>query len=100
MWRYVVGALLALHGLIHATGLAASWQLGDRPDVTAAPSVASLRPGSPIVLVLGVLWLIAGAAFVARAMKASGDYRAWTASEAWAGQARAALIIASAVTRT
>ena len=68
IWRWLVIALLTLHGLVHMVGFAAVWGLGQPGAVTRVPAIpAGLTAGSPAVLALGVLWLIAMAAFLAAA---------------------------------
>lgn len=64
IWRYLLAAVLALHGLIHVIGFAAAWRLGGLSGVTAAPAFPHLEAGSAPVLALGALWLLAGAGFV------------------------------------
>lgn len=66
--RLLVAALFLLHGLVHMMGFAAAWGLGDVSNVASVPTVpAGLTAGSPVVLALGVLWLVAMAAFLAAA---------------------------------
>jgi hypothetical protein len=66
--RLLVAALFLLHGLVHMMGFAAVWGLGDVSNVASVPTVpAGLTAGSPLVLALGVLWLVAMAAFLAAA---------------------------------
>jgi hypothetical protein len=79
MWRYLISAVLALHGLIHAIGFAAAWQLGALTGVTAAPSFPTLNAGSAPVLVLGVLWVVAGAGFVLGGVGLAADRSWWVA---------------------
>jgi hypothetical protein len=38
VWRYLIGALIALHGLIHAIGFSATWSLGKATVVSATPT--------------------------------------------------------------
>jgi hypothetical protein len=67
--RWLVAALFMLHGLVHMVGFAAVWGLGQRGAVANAPMIPpGLAAGSPVVLALGVLWLIAMAAFLAAAV--------------------------------
>lgn len=65
VWRYLLAALLALHGLVHVAGFAAAWQPGGLQGVSATSSFSGLQAGTPAALFLGVLWLVAGAGFVA-----------------------------------
>jgi hypothetical protein len=69
VWRYLVGALIALHGLIHAIGFSATWNLGKATVVSATPTYPSgLATGATSVRVLGVLWVVAMVAFLAAAV--------------------------------
>jgi hypothetical protein len=87
-WRVLVGAFFGLHGLIHIMGFAATWQLGQSSSVSRTPMVPSgLAAGSPAVLLLGVLWLVATFAFLAAA--AGVTFRAaW-----WRGVALGAAVL-------
>ncbi len=65
LWRWLVVALLMVHGLIHMMGFSAAWRLGGSGGVASVPTFpAGLTAGSPIVLALGVLWLVSMAAFL------------------------------------
>lgn len=67
--RWVVAALFVLHGLVHVLGFTATWRFGSSGVVSGVPTLApGLGAGSPVVVFLGVLWLAAGAAFVAAAV--------------------------------
>ena len=68
-WRFLVAAILGLHGVIHVLGFLSTWQMGAFTAVSATPLYPSgLATGSPVVLVLGVLWLITMAAFLLAAI--------------------------------
>jgi len=68
-WRFLVAAILGLHGLIHVLGLLSTWQVGNFNAVSATPLYPSgLAIGSPVVLVLGVLWLVTIAMFLLAAI--------------------------------
>lgn len=68
-WRFLVAAILGLHGLIHVLGFFSTWQLGDFTAIPATPLYPSgLAAGSPVVLALGVLWLVTMAAFLLAAI--------------------------------
>lgn len=55
MWKYLIAILFALHGLIHALGFAATWQIGPISAVSSTPSlIADLSMGGAAVRVLGV----------------------------------------------
>lgn len=65
MWLYLVAVFFALHGLVHALGLTATWQVGPAGTVSASPElVPAISAGSPQAKLLGVLWLIAMVSFV------------------------------------
>lgn len=69
LWRYLIVALFALHGLIHLIGVVAAWQLDQVSGVASTPTFpAGLAAGSPVVLALGAAWLVALAAFLAAAV--------------------------------
>jgi len=63
MIRYIVAAALTLHGLIHAFGLIKAFQLAQLPITSVAFAWFSPVWTKP----LGLLWLLAGAGFVASA---------------------------------
>lgn len=67
VWRYLLAAALAMHGLLHGVGFAAVWQQGALPGVSATSSLPGLEAGTPAAWFLGVLWLVAGAGFIAGA---------------------------------
>jgi hypothetical protein len=66
VWLYLVALFFALHGLVHALGLTAAWQVGPAGTVSASPGlVPAISAGTPQAKFLGVLWLIALAGFIA-----------------------------------
>jgi hypothetical protein len=64
VWRYLLAAALALHGLIHVVGFAAAWQVGGLTGATATPSFPGVEAGTPAALALGVMWLAPALGFV------------------------------------
>lgn len=68
LWRWLVVALFLLHGMIHAMGFAAAWRLGGTVVASVPTFPAGLKAGSPLILALGVLWLVALAAFLTTAV--------------------------------
>lgn len=68
IWRWLVVALFALHGMVHLVGFNATWGLGASGVGSVPTFPAGLTAGSPVVLALGVLWLVAMAAFLAAAV--------------------------------
>ncbi len=92
LWRWLVVALFALHGLVHVVGFTAVWGLGQPGAVSRLPAFpGGLTAGSPVVLALGVLWLVALAAFLAAAASLA-LHRAWWKVVA-AGAAALSLIL-------
>lgn len=66
MWMYPVALFFALHGLVHALGLTATWQVGPAGTVSASPGlVPAITAGTPQAKALGVLWLTPLAGFIA-----------------------------------
>lgn len=67
--RYLIAALFGAHGLVHLMGCAAAWQLGHVTGVSAVPTLLpGLAAGSPLLLLIGTLWLVATLAFLAAAV--------------------------------
>jgi hypothetical protein len=69
-WWYLAAALLGLHGLIHVLGFLSAWQLGDLTTTLSSTPIypAGIATGSPLVLILGVLWLVTMLAFLTAAI--------------------------------
>ena len=63
----LVAALLALHGLAHAAGVAGILGLGDRAAENTSTLLSGLDPASPAFRTLGVLWIVALGLFVVAA---------------------------------
>ncbi len=70
MWRIGLAALLALHGLVHLLGFVVAFRLAEIEGLPYSTTVlggrVDLGPGG--IRVVGVLWLLAAAAFVAAAV--------------------------------
>ncbi len=78
LWRYLVVALFVLHGLIHFMGVVAAWQIDQVSGVASIPTFpAGLAAGSPLILALGALWLIALSAFLLAATGLMLQLRWW-----------------------
>ena len=93
--KYVLVVLLALHGLVHGLGFAATWKIGPVVAVSATPSlVPGLVPGGAPVQVLGVLWLVALIAFAAAAFGLLTDRTWWRSVAVTAAVVSLALCIA------
>jgi len=60
--RWPLAAVMVVHGLIHAMGVAVLFELGEPGDLTYADSV--LEPGSAPALAAGTAWALAGLAFL------------------------------------
>jgi hypothetical protein len=76
--KLAIVALLTVHGLIHVIGFAGSWGLADFQGATRAPTnFITAQPTDPIVRALGVVWLLALAAFLLAAVLLVGDSTLW-----------------------
>lgn len=95
VWHWLVIALFILHGLVHMMGFAAAWRLGESSAVASVPTFpAGLEAGSPVVLALGVLWLIAMATFLAAAIGLALHAAWWRAVAAGAAALSLVLCVA------
>lgn len=67
MTRRIVAVVLALHGVAHAVGFSAAFQLGDFADRAVDTTLLWGRfdIGLPATQVLGVVWLLLAVAFLA-----------------------------------
>jgi hypothetical protein len=76
--RYLAAIGLAVHGLIHVLGFAATWRVGRITAVSAIPTLpGGLTEGSAPVRLLGLLWLVALAGFVVAAIGIIADFPWW-----------------------
>ena len=77
--RFALAVLMALHGFAHLPGFLVPWRLLRSPETPYATTVLSGRVdlGDLGIRVLGVLWLLTGAAFVGVA------YLTWTQGQGW-----------------
>ncbi|HZA41749.1 MAG TPA: hypothetical protein VFA00_14120 [Actinomycetota bacterium] len=76
--KIAIVALLAVHGLIHAIGLAGTWGWAEFQGASQTPTnIITARPEDPIVRVLGTVWLLALIAFLVAAVLLLGDSAAW-----------------------
>ena len=62
--RWPLGALLIIHGLIHALGVVWVWDLADVDELGGPTFFSQLAIGDLGMTVLGVLWLAAMVGFV------------------------------------
>ena len=78
IWRFLIAALLGLHGLIHLIGSAATWRLGQPTVVSAVPGYpAGLAVGGVPARALGVLWLVATLGFLLAAVGLASETSWW-----------------------
>lgn len=76
--KFVIMALLTVHGLIHAIGFAGAWGLAEIKGVSPVPTdIVAAQATDPIVRVLGLVWLLALAAFLVAAYLLLVDSPAW-----------------------
>jgi hypothetical protein len=70
MARALVGLFLALHGVAHAVGFTASWQLVASADVPFTTTIlnGAIDVGAGGTRLIGVLWLAAAAGMIAAAV--------------------------------
>lgn len=78
MIRIAFAVFLVLHGIAHGVGFASAWRLGEFRDAPPDTTLLAgrLDVGGSGMRVMGVLWLVTGAAFV---LAAAGVWRdaAW-----------------------
>ncbi|HVS05787.1 MAG TPA: hypothetical protein VHK65_06430 [Candidatus Dormibacteraeota bacterium] len=78
IWRYLIAAILGLHGVIHAIGFAATWRLGQINAISTTPTFPSgLGSGTTLVQFLGLLWLLLAVAFVGAAVGVASGAGWW-----------------------
>ncbi|HEY0493625.1 MAG TPA: hypothetical protein VGD57_09170 [Candidatus Dormibacteraeota bacterium] len=95
MLRYILVALLALHGIVHGFGFGATWRIGPAGTVSATPSlIPGLAPDGPLAHVLGIFWLIALLAFLGAAFGLLTDGAWWRIAAAAAAVVSLALCVA------
>jgi len=76
--KIAIVALLAVHGLIHAIGLAGTWGWAEFEGASRTPTnIITAQPTDPIVRMLGTVWLVAVIAFLVAAALLMGDSAAW-----------------------
>ena len=65
--RIVLAVLMAVHGIAHLPGFLVSWRLATFPELPFRTTIlgTSVDVGEIGIRVVGLLWLAAGAAFVA-----------------------------------
>jgi hypothetical protein len=95
MVKYILVALLALHGIVHGFGFGATWRIGPAGTVSATPSlIPGVAPDGTLAHVLGIIWLIALLAFVGAAFGLLTDGAWWRIAAAVAAVVSLALCIA------
>lgn len=67
--RFLLALLMALHGLAHGVGFVVTWRLTDFQDMPHDTTLLSgtVDVGETGIRAVGVLWLLAGVAFVVAA---------------------------------
>ena len=77
--RFVLAALMALHGLAHLVGFAGSWQLAPAKEIPYKTTVFAghVQLGDTGIRVMGVLWLLTAVAFVAAGVGAAFATEWW-----------------------
>ena len=76
--KIAIVALLAVHGLIHAIGLAGTWGWAEFQGASRTPTnIITAQPTDRIVRMLGTVWLVALIAFLVAAALLMGDSAAW-----------------------
>jgi hypothetical protein len=70
IWRVLLGLLMALHGVVHVLGFVVPWQLAHPEGFPYKTTLLSgrLDVGPVLIRVVGVVWLVIAAAFVAGAI--------------------------------
>lgn len=63
VWRPLLAGLLAVHGLIHVMGFAATGHIGSLSAISSTPSIGGAAASS-VSMLLGVAWLAAALIFV------------------------------------
>jgi hypothetical protein len=78
--RFVLAALMALHGVAHLVGFAGAWQLAPAKEIPYKTTVLAghVQLGDAGIRVMGVLWLVAALAFVVTAGGAALNAPWWT----------------------
>ena len=78
--RYLVAVILALHGLIHTLGFAATWGLGQINAISSTPTFpGGLATGGAVPRLLGVVWLLLAVAFIVAAVGLATTSAWWKA---------------------
>lgn len=60
----VAGLITALHGIAHAPGALGSLDLATFEDASRQPNLLFTDAGDSLILVLGILWAVAGVLFI------------------------------------
>ena len=80
--RFALAVLMALHGVAHLVGFAGSWRLPTPEPIPYKTTVLAGHPnlGNAGMRAMGVLWLLAAAAFVVAAGGALAHRDSWMAA--------------------
>jgi hypothetical protein len=94
IWRVVVGALMALHGVVHVLGFVVPWRLAQPEGFPYKTTLLSgrLDVGPIGIRVVGVIWLIVALALVV------GAIGLWTQQSWWWGLAVATAAVSLVLT--
>ena len=84
--RFILAALMAMHGIAHLVGFAGAWQLAPAKEIPYKTTVFAghVHLGDTGIRVMGILWLLTALAFVVAAGGAITNAQWWT---------RAALVV-------
>lgn len=79
MIRIAFAVFLVLHGIAHGVGFASAWRLGEFREAPLDTTLLAgrLDVGAAGIRVVGVLWLLTGAAFVVAAVGVWRDAAWW-----------------------
>ena len=77
--RFILAALMALHGVAHLVGFAGAWQLAPAKEIPYKTTVLAghVQLGDTGIRVMGILWLVAALVFIAAAVGAASDATWW-----------------------
>jgi hypothetical protein len=94
IWRVPLGLLMALHGVVHVLGFVVPWQLAHPEGFPYKTTLLSgrLDVGPVGIRVVGAVWLVIAAAFVA------GAIGLWARQPWWWGVAMTAVAVSLILT--
>lgn len=91
--RIALAVLFALHGIAHGVGFVASWDLAELEEMSYKTTLLAgrLDVGDLGIRAMGIVWLVAGLAFVVAGLAA------WTRQAWWPSLAVAAALFSLAL---